>query len=264
MRQHKLVAGHAEALDGVSSGATVSIGGFGRTGVPTALIAELCRRGLRDLHVIANNVGLSDDPTVGAGRLLLEGRVRKLTCSFPSSPAFNDIFHRGGVELELVPQGTLAERLRAGGAGIGAFYTPTGAGTDLATGRFVAAHGADGTAAMFLDAKEHRVIEGVDHVLEYPLRPDVALVRAALGDRYGNLRFRLGSRNFNPLGGMAAALTIAEVCELSTEALDPDDVHLPGIFVDRMTLSAARETVPESPGLTRHPAAPARQGSDTT
>jgi len=247
VRHRKVVAGHAEALDGVTSGATVAIGGFGRTGVPTALIAELCRRGLKDLHVVANNVGLSDDPTVGAGRLLLEGRARKFTCSFPSSPAFNDVFHRGEVELELVPQGTLAERLRAGGAGIGAFYTPTGAGTDLATGRFVARHDADGAVATYLAAKEHRAIGDVEHVLEYPIRPDVALVKAALGDSYGNLRFRLGSRNFNPLAGMAARLTIAEVQAIAGAAIDPDDVHLPGIFVDRMTLSD-----------------PAREGSDNS
>jgi 3-oxoacid CoA-transferase subunit A len=237
VRHDKIVAGHAAALDGVTSGATVGIGGFGRTGVPTALIAELCRRELTGLHVVANNVGLSDDPTVGAGRLLLEGRVRKFTCSFPSSPAFNEIFHRGGVELELVPQGTLAERLRAGGAGIGAFYTPTGAGTDLATGGFVAEYDADGVVTRFLEAREHRDIGGVAHVLEYPIRPDVALVKAAVGDPYGNLRFRLGSRNFNPLVGMAARLTIAEVGTFAGAALDPDDVHLPGIFVDRLTFS---------------------------
>ena len=237
MRHRKVVASHAEALDGVASGATVAIGGFGRTGVPTALIAELCRRDLRDLHVVANNVGLSDDPTVGAGRLLLEGRARKYTCSFPSSPAFNEIFHRGEVELELVPQGTLAERLRAGGAGIGAFYTPSGAGTDLATGRFVARHDADGIATAYLEAKEHRDIGGVEHVLEYPIRPDVALVKGSVGDTYGNLHFRLGSRNFNPLVGMAARLTIAEVRTIAGAAIDPDHVHLSGIFVDRMTLS---------------------------
>jgi len=237
VRHRKVVASHAEALDGVASGATVAIGGFGRTGVPTALIAELCRRDLRDLHVVANNVGLSDDPTVGAGRLLLEGRARKYTCSFPSSPAFNEIFHRGEVELELVPQGTLAERLRAGGAGIGAFYTPSGAGTDLATGRFVARHDADGIATAYLEAKEHRDIGGVEHVLEYPIRPDVALVKGSVGDTYGNLHFRLGSRNFNPLVGMAARLTIAEVRTIAGAAIDPDHVHLSGIFVDRMTLS---------------------------
>jgi 3-oxoacid CoA-transferase subunit A len=237
VRHRKVVASHAEALDGVASGATVAIGGFGRTGVPTALIAELCRRDLRDLHVVANNVGLSDDPTVGAGRLLLEGRARKYTCSFPSSPAFNEIFHRGEVELELVPQGTLAERLRAGGAGIGGFYTPSGAGTDLATGRFVARRDAAGVAAVYLEAKEHRDIGGVAHVLEYPIRPDVALIKGSVGDTYGNLHFRLGSRNFNPLVGMAARLTIAEVRTITDSAIDPDNVHLPGIFVDRMTLS---------------------------
>lgn len=222
----------------VTSGASIAVGGFGKAGVPESLIAEICARDLRDLHIISNNGGMSDDSKVGTGRLVMEGRVRKLTCSFPSSPEFFRLFHDGDIELELVPQGTLAERLRAGGAGIGAFYTPTGAGTDLSAGTFPIGYRPDGQGPIFPEAKETRVINGRPQVLEFGLKPMFAFVKAEVADRFGNTRFRLSARNFNPVCGMAGAVTIVEARTLSIASpIPPDDIHLPGIFVNAVVAS---------------------------
>jgi 3-oxoacid CoA-transferase subunit A len=223
----KFVADPLAATAGVRSGDTVAIGGFGRAGIPFNLIDALCERDLTDLHVVSNNAGKDDD---GIARLVRERRVRKLTCTFPGHPEFARQYRAGGIELELVPQGTLAERLRAGGAGIAGFYTPTSAGTMLAHGGLAGRFGGDGVALETQPAKEVRLFDGQEHVLELPIRPDAALVKAYRADRYGNLRFRLSARNFNPLCAMAARVAIAEV-EFADDTIDPDDIHLPGPFV---------------------------------
>jgi 3-oxoadipate CoA-transferase alpha subunit len=205
------------AVAGIADGATVLIGGFGTAGQPMELIDALRRCGPRDLTVVNNNAGNGD---VGLAALLAAGQVRKIICSFPrqaDSFVFDELYRSGRIELELVPQGNLAERLRAAGAGIGAFYTPTGAGTPLAEG------------------KEVRTIDGRDYVLEYPIRGDVALIKAYRADRVGNLVFRKTARNFGPVMATAAATTIAQVDEvLPVGALDPEVIVTPGIFVDRI------------------------------
>jgi 3-oxoadipate CoA-transferase alpha subunit len=205
------------AVAGIADGATVLIGGFGTAGQPMELIDALRRSGPRDLTVVNNNAGNGD---VGLAALLAAGQVRKIICSFPrqaDSFVFDELYRSGRIELELVPQGNLAERLRAAGAGIGAFYTPTGAGTPLAEG------------------KEVRTIDGRDYVLEYPIRGDVALIKAYRADRVGNLVFRKTARNFGPVMATAAATTIAQVDEvLPVGALDPEVIVTPGIFVDRI------------------------------
>ena len=215
--RNKVVAGPAAAVDGVADGSTVLIGGFGLAGQPLALIDALLEQGARDLTIVSNNAGNAD---FGIARLLANGRVRKVVCSFPrqsDSYVFDELYRAGKVELEVVPQGNLAERIRAGGAGIGGFFTPTGAGTLLAEG------------------KETRVIDGRTYVLESPIRGDVALIGAYRGDPYGNLVFRKTSRNFNPMMATAATLTIASVHEVvPVGSLDPEAVVTPGIFVDRV------------------------------
>ncbi|HVU91845.1 MAG TPA: 3-oxoacid CoA-transferase subunit A [Jatrophihabitans sp.] len=209
------------ALRGVPDGATVLIGGFGRAGMSFALIDALVRNGARELTVVNNNAG---NGTTGLAALLAAGQVRKVICSFPrqtDSFVFDELYRVGKVELELVPQGTLAERIRAGGAGIGGFYTPTGVGTPLAEG------------------KEVRTIDGRDYLLELPIRADVALVRAHRADEMGNLTYRKTGRNFGPVMAAAARLTIVEVDHvLPTGALDPEAVVTPGIFVDRVVVAA--------------------------
>jgi len=213
----KVVPDLAAALDGVSDGSTVLIGGFGLAGQPLALIDALLEQGASDLTVVSNNAGNAD---FGIARLLAAGRVRKVVCSFPrqsDSYVFDELYRAGKVELEVVPQGNLAERIRAGGAGIGGFFTPTGVGTLLAEG------------------KETRVIDGRSYVLESPIRGDVALIGAHRGDQLGNLVFRKTSRNFNPMMATAATLTIASVHEIVPVGdLDPETVVTPGIFVDRV------------------------------
>ncbi|MDX2702792.1 3-oxoacid CoA-transferase subunit A [Streptomyces sp. PA03-6a] len=229
----------ADSLTRIRSGASVAIGGFGQTGVPVDLIDALCDRDVRELHVIANNGGRGLPGERGIGRLLKENRVRRLSCSFPVNPDFFRRYFAGDVEIELVPQGTLAERLRAGGSGLGGFYTPTAAGTMLADGGFVVRYGEGGTARETLTEKESRVIDGRTYVLESPLRPDFALVKAHVADRYGNLRFRLGARNFNPLAAMAARTTIVQADHVERSgSLPPDDIHLPGPFVDHVVETA--------------------------
>ena len=207
------------AVRGIADGATVLIGGFGRAGMPYALIDALLRHGASGLTVVNNNAGNGD---TGLAALLAAGQVRKVICSFPrqsDSFVFDRLYRAGEIELELVPQGTLAERIRAGGAGIGGFYTPTGVGTALAEG------------------KEVRTIDGRDYLLEFPIRADVALIRAHVADGMGNLVYRKTGRNFGPIMATAAELTIAEVTEVvATGALDPEAVVTPGIFVDRVVV----------------------------
>ena len=218
----KIAASVAGALAGVKDGATVLIGGFGTAGVPAELIDGLIAQGARDLTLVCNNAGNGEH---GIAALLKAGRVRKVVCSFPrqaDSHVFDGLYRAGQVELELVPQGNLAERLRAAGAGVGAFFTPTGYGTELALN-------ADGTP------KETRRINGRDYVLEYPIHGDVALVKAERGDRWGNLNYRMAARNFGPVVAMAARFTVASVHEVvELGQLDPESVVTPGIFVSKI------------------------------
>jgi 3-oxoadipate CoA-transferase alpha subunit len=213
----KTVSSMAQALAGVKDGSTVLVGGFGGAGQPMELIHALIEQGATDLTVVANNAGNGE---TGLAALLAAGRVRKLICSFPrsaDSQVFDSLYRAGRIELELVPQGNLAERMRAAGAGVGAFYTPTGFGTDLATG------------------KETRRIDGRDYVLEFPIRGDLALIKARQGDRWGNLVYRKAARNFNPIMAMASSCTVAQVEEIvPLGALDPEVIVTPGIFVTRV------------------------------
>ena len=210
-------ASAAEALSDVPDGATVMIGGFGTAGLPNELIDALLERGARDLTIVNNNAGNGD---TGLAALLAAGRVRKMICSFPrqtDSWHFDKLYRAGRIELELVPQGNLAERIRAAGAGIGGFFTPTGYGTELAKG------------------KETREIDGRMYVLESPIHADYALIKAERGDRWGNLTYRMTARNFGPVMAMAAKVTVAtvhEIVELGT--LDPEAVVTPGLFVRRV------------------------------
>ena len=207
----------AEAVTGIPDGATVLVGGFGMAGMPTTLIDALIAQGATDLTIVSNNAGNGD---TGLAALLAAGRVRKVICSFPrqsDSHVFDGLYRSGKVALEVVPQGNLAERMRAAGAGIGAFFCPTGVGTPLAEG------------------KETRTIDGRDYVLEYPIRGDVALISAHISDRAGNLLYRKTARNFGPVMATAAALTIAEVSQVvDVGQIDPETVVTPGIFVDRI------------------------------
>jgi 3-oxoadipate CoA-transferase alpha subunit len=218
----KIAPSIAAALDGIQDGSTVLIGGFGTAGIPVELIEGLIEQGARDLTVVNNNAGNGD---TGLAALLKAGRVRKIICSFPrqvDSHVFDGLYRSGKIELELVPQGNLAERLRAAGAGIGAFFTPTGFGTALAKN-------ADGTP------KETRVIGGKPYVLEYPIHGDVALIKAERGDRWGNLTYRKAARNFGPVMATAARRTIATVHEIvELGALDPEAVVTHGIHVSKV------------------------------
>jgi 3-oxoadipate CoA-transferase alpha subunit len=213
----KIAASIAEALHDVPDGATVMIGGFGTAGIPDELVDGLIAQGARDLTVVNNNAGNADR---GLAALLKTGRVRKIICSFPrqaDSYVFDGLYRSGKIELELVPQGNLAERIRAAGAGIGAFFTPTGYGTELARG------------------KETREINGKPYVLEHPIPGDVALIKAERGDRWGNLTYRMAARNFGPVMAMAAKCTIATVHDIAPlGALDPENIVTPGIFVSRI------------------------------
>ncbi len=201
----------------VRDGATVMIGGFGNAGMPSALIDALIEQGARELTIVNNNAGNGD---TGLAALLKAGRVRKIICSFPrqaDSHVFDALYHAGKIELELTPQGNLAERIRAAGAGIGGFFSPTGYGTLLAEG------------------KETRLINGRHYVLEAPIHADFALIKALRGDRWGNLVYRKTARNFGPIMAMAAACTIAQVSEVvALGELDPEAIVTPGIFVQRL------------------------------
>jgi len=241
----KIRARAFEVVEMVPSGASVGVGGFGLAGVPMDLCDALCELNRRDLHIVANNAGI--DPT-GVGRLAQEGRIRKFTGSFPANPVFFDLLMRGEVELELIPQGTLAERLRAAGCGIPAFYTPTGAGTMLGNGEYPSRYSSDGSVLETLPARDVAVFNGKECVLEHALPVDFALVKAHRADRIGNLSFRLGSRNFNPLVAMAAETTIVETEHIMDAGdIDPDLVHLPGVFVQHVVQSSGRRPLPNPP-----------------
>jgi 3-oxoadipate CoA-transferase alpha subunit len=213
----KIVADLEQAVTGIEDGATVMIGGFGNAGMPRALIDALIAQGARDLTIVNNNAGNGD---AGLAALLAAGRVRKIICSFPrqsDSHVFDGLYRAGKIELELTPQGNLAERIRAAGAGIGAFFTPTGFGTLLAEG------------------KETRNIHGRDYVLETPIHADFALIKALKADRWGNLVYRKAARNFGPIMAMAARCAVAQVDEVvELGELDPEVIVTPGIFVQRV------------------------------
>ncbi|WP_217238178.1 3-oxoacid CoA-transferase subunit A [Streptomyces sp. AC555_RSS877] len=206
-----------EAVAGIRDGSTVLVGGFGMAGMPVELIDALIRQGASDLTVVSNNAGNGD---TGLAALLAKGRVRRIVCSFPrqsDSWVFDQLYREGRIELEVVPQGTLAERMRAAGAGIGAFFSPTGVGTPLAEG------------------KETREIGGRTYVLEHPIKGDVALIGAHIADRMGNLVYRKTARNFGPVMATAATTVVAQVREIvETGAIDPEVVVTPSIYVDRV------------------------------
>ncbi|QBR75178.1 3-oxoacid CoA-transferase subunit A [Microbacterium sediminis] len=219
----KTVASVEDAVAGIQNGATVMIGGFGRAGQPVELIDALIAQGASELTIVNNNAGNGD---TGLAALLAKKRVRKIICSFPrqsDSWVFDGLYRAGEIELELVPQGNLAERIRAAGAGIGAFYTPTGVGTQLAEG------------------KESRVIDGREYVLEYPIKADFALVSGLKADRWGNVVYRETARNFGPIMATAATTSVVQVDEIvELGSIDPETVVTPGIFVDRVVAIGSR------------------------
>jgi 3-oxoadipate CoA-transferase alpha subunit len=214
---NKIAASAAEALTGVKDSSTVLISGFGTAGIPHELILGLLEQGARDLSIVCNNAGNGE---FGVAALLKAGRVRKVTCSFPrqaDSHVFDELYRNGKVELELVPQGNLAERIRAAGAGLGGVFCPTGYGTELAKG------------------KETREIQGRHYVLEFPIYSDLALVKAEAGDRWGNLVYRMAGRNFGPVMAAAAKFTVASVYEVKELGeIDPEVIVTPGIHVKRL------------------------------
>ena len=230
---NKIVPTPAAAVAGIHDGATVMIGGFGTAGMPSELIDALIAQGARELTIVNNNAGNAD---IGLAALLKAKRVRRIVCSFPrqtDSWVFDALFKAGEIELELVPQGNLAERIRAAGAGIGAFFTPTGYGTLLAEG------------------KETRVIDGRNHVLELPIHADYALIKADRGDRWGNLTYRKTARNFGPIMATAAKCAIVQVREIvALGGLDPEHIITPGIFVQRVVAI-------DTPAVQSHPQAAA-------
>ena len=236
---NKIARSVEDALADVKDGAVVLIGGFGTAGIPDELIDGLIAQGAKNLTVVNNNAGNAE---LGLAALLKAGRVRKIICSFPrqtDSYIFDDLYRSGKLELELVPQGNLAERIRAAGAGIGAFFSPTGYGTELAKN-------ADGSL------KETREINGKQHVLEMPIYGDIALIKAEQGDRWGNLTYRKAARNFGPVMATAAKKTVATVHEVvALGGLDPEHIVTPGIFVhaivkiDRVVTQAGGFCMPE-------------------
>ena len=227
----KIQSNCAQAVAGVRDGDTVMTSGFGGAGLPTALVEALIDQGARELVIVNNNAGNGE---TGLAALMKAGRVRKIICSFPrqaDSHVFDGLYRSGRIELELVPQGNLAERIRAAGAGIAGFFTPTGYGTDLAKG------------------KETRRIDGRDYVLETPIHGDFALIKAYQGDRWGNLVFRKAARNFGPVMAMAARCTVAQVDEVvPLGALDPEHIITPGIFVHRVVAVGDTVMIGPAPG----------------
>ena len=226
----KIVDSPAAAVAEIFEGASLAVGGFGLCGVPSVLIEALRERGVGGLAVVSNNCGVDGG---GLGLLLADGLIDRATGSFiGENRELARRYLAGEMEVELVPQGTLAERLRAGGCGIPAFYTPAGVGTMVAEGGLPWRYHPDGTVAVASPPRETRTFDGREYVLEESITTDFALVRAARGDRFGNLVFAKSARNFNPLCAMAGRVTIAEVEELAE--LDPEEVHLPGIFVSKV------------------------------
>lgn len=233
----KLWGSPAEAVADIADGASLAVGGFGLSGNPIALIEALLAQGTKDLSIVSNNCGVDD---WGLGILLAAQRIRKMTSSYVGeNKEFERQFLSGELELELTPQGTLAEKLRAGGSGIAAFFTQTGVGTQVAEGGLPRRYHADGSVAVASEPKDVRSFpvhgEPRDFVLEEAITTDYALVHAALGDRHGNLVFNKAARNFNPLAAMAGRVCIAQVERLVEPGeIDPDTVHLPGVFVHRV------------------------------
>ncbi|MFF0001448.1 CoA transferase subunit A [Streptomyces avermitilis] len=229
----KVVATAEEALAGVMDGTSLAVGGFGLSGVPNVLIQALYATGASALSVVSNNCGVDGG---GLGILLAAGRIARVTGSYVGdNKEFARQYLSGELLLELTPQGTLAERLRAGGCGIPAFFTPAGVGTQVAEGGLPWRYAPDGTVAVASPPKETREFDGRHYVLEQGITTDFALVRAAKGDRHGNLVFHRSARNFNPLAAMAGRVTVAEVEQLVEPGeLDPDEIHLPGVFVQRV------------------------------
>ena len=221
--KNKIYNSFDKAVADIPNGSTIMSPGFGQVGVPRNLLAALSRQGAKDLTAVSNNAGTLDDK-IDIGTLIESGQVKKMICAFtaPTHPSqvtpFVKMYNDDEIDAELVPQGTLAERMRAASAGIGGFYTPTSVGTELAEG------------------KEHREINGKMHVLEYPLSGDFALIRAWRADTFGNLQFRMAQRNFNPIMATAARITIVEVEDAIVDVgeIDPDHVHVPGVYVDRL------------------------------
>jgi len=224
---NKIVPSLAAAVDGIRDGAVVLVSGFGASGIPVELLDALIDQGSRELTVVTNNAGAG---RTDVAKLMAMGRVRKVVCSYPRSAGsvvFEELYAAGKIELELVPQGTLSERMRAAGAGIGGFYTPTAVGTQLAHG------------------KEVRTLDGRDYVLEKPLKGDVALIKAELADRWGNLTYRMAARNFAPTMAMAADVTVVQARRIvDLGGIPPEEVITPGIFVDRVV----EVTKPKQPG----------------
>ncbi len=233
MTMDKVVASAAQAVADIPAGASLAVGGFGLCGIPSVLIQALHDAGVDDLRVVSNNCGVDG---WGLGILLADKRIARMTSSYVGeNKEFERQYLHGELEVELIPQGTLAERLRAGGAGIPAFYTPAGVGTQVADGGMPWRYHSDGTVAVVSHRKETRDFDGQDYVLEHGIRTEYALVRASLGDRHGNLVFDLSTRNFNPLAAAAGAITIAEVERLVEPGeIPPDQIHTPGIFVQRV------------------------------
>ncbi len=229
----KVVADPAEAVADIPDGASITVGGFGLCGIPHVLISALLAQGAKALETVSNNCGVDG---WGLGVLLDNRRIRRTTGSYVGeNKEFERQYLSGELEVELVPQGTLAERLRAGGAGIAAFFTPSGVGTQVADGGLPWRYAADGSIAIASPKKETRSFNGRDYVLEEGIVCDYALVRASRGDRHGNLVYEKSTRNFNPLCAAAGRITIAEVEELVEPGeIDPRDVHTPGIFVQRV------------------------------
>jgi 3-oxoacid CoA-transferase subunit A len=262
----KVVGSAAEAVADIRDGAVLAVGGFGLCGVPIKLIDALLEQGASRLTTISNNCGVDDQ---ALGVLLYAGRITRTISSFVGgNKELARLYLSGQLSVELTPQGTLAERLRAGGTGIPAFYTPTGVGTMVADGGIPVHYDADGTVVQTSTPKEIREFDGRQYVLETALTADFGLVRAAVGDRHGNLVFHESARNFNPLAGMAGRITIAEVEELVEPGdIRPEDVHLPGVFVNRVVLVGTegkeieyRTTRPR----TDRSAAPAAAGDEAT
>ena len=242
---NKVVGSAAEAVADVPDGASLAVGGFGLSGLPWVLIAALLEQGASDMSVVSNNCGVDG---AGLGLLLEQHRISRVIASYVGeNKEFARQYLAGELEVELTPQGTLAEKLRAGGAGIAAFFTPTGVGTQVANGGMPWRYAADGTVTVASPPKEVRSFGGRDFVLEDSLTTDFALVRAAVADRDGNLVFHASARNFNPLAAMAGRITIAEVEKLVEPGeLDPDSVHLPGVFVQRVVLLTPEQAATKS------------------
>ena len=229
----KVVASAAEAVADIASGSTIAVGGFGLCGIPSVLIEALLEQGADDLEAVSNNCGVDE---WGLGRLLMNKRLRRMVASYVGeNKEFARQYLHGELEVELTPQGTLAERLRAGGSGIPAFFTATGVGTQVAEGGLPWKYDDAGNVVVASPAKEVRTFGDHDYVLEEAIVADFGLVRAWKGDRHGNLVFRQSARNFNPLAAMSGRVTIAEVEELvEPGSLDPDSIHTPGVFVQRV------------------------------